>query len=194
MAKNLIIGAVLMFILALGTGYIYLKTAIDTPGSSPTPDFVGPGGCRGSEKCREYCREHPDECTQFIIPPSLAPTPSLAATPTPTLTPRPTSVLQPTRSPVASRSPSPQPGFSPPSSPLTSPIPITPAPLPSPLPTDSDSVLTPELIDEIVAALNELDVDAPLGTSGPGGCSTIKQCQNYCAQPNNYFECLNFHL
>ncbi|MDE1919331.1 MAG: peptidoglycan-binding protein [Patescibacteria group bacterium] len=79
----------------------------------------------------------------------------------------------------------------------TQPAPIAPAIQP-PAPVRQKSAssapdaLSPEQKQALLDAWNKLNVDAPLGAEGPGGCATIRQCTDYCASPYHYVECFSF--
>ncbi|TSC70678.1 MAG: hypothetical protein G01um101449_308 [Parcubacteria group bacterium Gr01-1014_49] len=52
--------------------------------------------------------------------------------------------------------------------------------------------LTPEQKQAALQAWNQINVDTPLGAEGPGKCTTIRQCTDYCAVSSHYTECLLF--
>ncbi len=87
----------------------------------------------------------------------------------------------------------PQPTLSTQLQPTTTVVPTLPA-QPQVLPTGTIETYVPstqeqkELLDE----WKKINVNTPLSVMGPGNCSTIQQCIDYCAIPKNSSECFGF--
>lgn len=130
----------------------------ETPIPFPSPDIspssspiAGPGGCSTPLDCVSFCRDNPSLCFVFLGP-----------------------------SPVVL----PAPGRSPLPSGQASPFPTPPIPSFVPSPSVIGEVDVEPTAEEL-AALEEffrtLNLDAPLEESGPNGCRTARQCQDYCS-------------
>ena len=156
MAKSVTFGLIMVFLLALGTGFVYLRTLLDIPPVAQPPEFIGPGGCLGPEECRIYCATNPSACTNFIFPSPQAPiqpapVTTALAPPTPTSSPR-------AQTPAIIR---PQPSVG-----KVSPIALPTIPVPIPIFTPTITPLTSDLLTLPTVNISELNI-------GAGGASNL---------------------
>lgn len=79
----------------------------------------------------------------------------------------------------------------------TTPVPApTPAPpivvVPPSVPAPVPAAISEEEKANLITALKAFNPNEPLDSPGPGGCATVKTCQDYCANSKNLVACLSF--